>query len=150
MTHLLRNMRRRQRGVGLPVALFVITVMVTLTVAIQMQLADNAETLQEELMLTRAQFAADSGAGLALNALFPPSGYPAYENRLVCGIDVLATGPCGSDEYEFVVDELAGCRARVAYEKYAIVDEVHYVAVFSTGICGEVQRIVKVETRFEP
>jgi MSHA biogenesis protein MshP len=148
-----RQLLRRshsQRGIGLPVALFAITVMVTLVLAIQAQLGDNAESLQEELILTRAQFAAESGAGLALNALFPPSGYPAYANRAVCGFDVTATGACGSNAYEFNVNELAGCRARVAYEKYAIVDDVHYVAVFSTGICGDVQRIVKVETRFEP
>jgi len=144
------SLRAYQRGVGLPVAIFVITVMVTLTVAIQMQLVGNAEALQEELLLTRAHYAAESGARLALNGLFPPSGYPDYANRSVCGLDVLATGPCGSDEYEFDVAELADCRARIAYDKFAIVDDVHYVAVFSTGICGEVQRVVKVETRFEP
>ncbi|MDY6982268.1 MAG: hypothetical protein SV422_04200 [Pseudomonadota bacterium] len=152
MTRALRcgNMRLGQRGVGLPVAIFVITVMVTLTVAIQVQLADNAESLQEELLLTRAQYAAESGASLALNALFPPTGYPDYASRSVCDFDVVTTGPCGSNEYEFDVEELAGCSARVAYEKFSIVDDVHYVAVFSTGICDEVQRVVKVETRFEP
>jgi hypothetical protein len=135
--------------VGLPVALFVITVMVTLTLAIQMQLVGNAEALQEELLLTRAQYAAESGVGLAMNALYPPTGYPDYADRLVCGLDVVAPGPCGSKEYVFDAPELADCRARVAYEKYAIVEEVHYVAVLSTGICGDVQRVIKVETRFE-
>src|SRR5690606_14137362 len=119
-------------------------------VAIQMQLADNAEALQEQLLLTRAQYAAESGAGLALNQLFPPSGYPNYANRGVCDFDVVTTGNCGSDEYEFEVDELAGCSARLADENFSIVDDGHYVAVFSTGICGDVQRVVKVETRFEP
>lgn len=146
----MRSASCRQRGIGLPVAIFAITVLVTLIVAIQLQVADNAETMQEELMLSRAQYAAESGAGFALNALFPPTGYPDYMNRTVCGLDVDTTGPCGSNEYVFDASELAGCRARIAYEKYAIVDDVHYVAVFSTGICGDVQRIVKVETRFEP
>lgn len=148
----MRRAQRRewfQRGIGLPVALFAITVMVALVLAIQMQLADNADTLQEELMLARAQYAAESGAGLGLNALFPPTGYPDYSSR-VCGFDVVATGPCGNNDYAFDVSELAGCRVRVAYEKYAIVDDVHYVAVYSTGICADVQRVVKVETRFEP
>ena len=139
----LRGLYRRQRGVGLPAAIFVITLMVTISLAINQLVQQNAETFEEETQLTRAFYAAESGAGFAMNALFPPDEFPLY--------NVTATCPDNLSDprvYEFQVSGLAACRAEVSCVIDADVDDVEYYTITSTGICDDVQRTVQIRTSF--
>lgn len=127
-----------QRGVGLPAALFVITLMAAIAVAINYLVSQNAETLEEELRLTRAFYAAESGAGLAMGLLFPPDDFPQYTPSLAC--------PTVAREVAFLAEGLTVCSATIACVLDATVDAVNYFTVTSTGTCGEVSRTVQVRT----
>lgn len=131
---------RSQRGIGLPAAIFVITVMTAIAVAINLMVSQNTTSFEEDIRLTRAFYAAESGAGLGVRALFPASDYPHT-----------AVGSCpASSTYEFSVPGLMGCRAEVRCDLDATVDEVDYHLITSVGICGDTTRTVEVTTRFVP
>lgn len=139
------RMNYRQRGIGLPAAIFVITLMAILAVAISQLVFNNARTFEEETLLTRAFYAAESGAGLGMNALFPAQEFPEYQN----GVDSTAICAAGPVEYDFVVDGLNGCTAAVTCTVDTTVDDVEYYTIVSTGRCGDVTRTVQVRTSFE-
>jgi len=127
-----------QLGVGLPAAIFVITIMAVIAVAINQLVSRGAETFEEEVLLTRAYYAADSGAGFAMNRLFPPDQYPDY------------TGTCdaGPIEYQFTVDGLSGCSATVVCTVDSEVSDVTYYSIQSTGTCGNVSRTLLLRTSY--
>ncbi|HWK55078.1 MAG TPA: hypothetical protein VNR18_11955 [Hyphomicrobiales bacterium] len=135
-------LRIEQAGIGLPAALFVITVMALVGVAISRLVALNAMDTTEELQLTRALYAAESGAGMALSALYPPAGYPAY------GASPQGNLTCPVAEYEFTAAGLENCEARVVCNSTPH-ESVQYFTLTSTGRCGAVQRVVQVQSRFE-
>ena len=64
----------RQRGVGLPVAIFVITVLAAFVVNMGYLVQDNATGRIEYVQSLRALLAAESGGDLGLNVLFDPFG----------------------------------------------------------------------------
>lgn len=128
----------RQRGIGLPAAIFVITVMTAIAVAINLLVSQNTASFEEEVRLTRAFYAAESGAGFGVRALFPASEYP---HTAVANCPAMST-------YEFSVPGLMDCRAEVSCELDVTVDDVHYHLITSRGICGETTRTVQVTTRF--
>lgn len=133
----------KQRGVGLPAAIFVITLMVSISVAIQLLVSQNAEQFEEEVQLTRAFYAAESGASFAMNALFPPAEFPLYNVTAICPENA------GSPRvYEFEADGLRNCSAEVSCVTDATVDGVDYYTITSEGICDDVSRTVQVRTRF--
>ncbi len=137
------NMPARQRGVGLPAAIFVITLMASIAVAINLLVSQNAETFEEELRLTRAFYAAESGAGFAMNALFPPDEFPQYDTNAICPDNA------GSPRiYEFAAEGLTQCSAEVTCELDTTIDSLNYYTITSTGICGDVSRTVQVRTTF--
>ncbi|MDP2282765.1 MAG: hypothetical protein Q8L06_01400 [Pseudohongiella sp.] len=132
-----------QRGLGLPAAIFVITLLVSIAAAINWLVAQNSNTFAEETQLTRAFYAAESGAGFAMNALFPPNEFPLYNVNAICPNNV------GSPRvYNFAVDGLANCRAEVSCNIDADVSGTEYYTISSQGICGEVSRTVQVRTSF--
>lgn len=131
---------QRQRGIGLPAAIFVITLMVSISVAINYLVSQNSNTFQEEVLLTRAFYTAESGAGFAMNALFPPEEFPLYNTTAAC--------PAGEKLYTFIADGLAGCEARVTCTIDATVDLVKYYTIESVGTCFNVQRTVQVRSSF--
>lgn len=130
-----------QRGIGVPAALFVITLLAILAVAINALVEQNAESYQEEISLTRAFYAAESGAGFALNSLFPPEEFPLYNTTAEC-----AAGP---REYSFTVEGLNACSASVTCSTDATVSGVVYYTIQSEGTCDEVSRTVQVRTSKE-
>lgn len=133
----------RQRGIGLPAAIFVITLMVSISVAIQLLVSQNADQFAEEIQLTRAFYAAESGAGFAMNALFPPDEFPLYNVTAICPENA------GSPRvYEFEAEGLRACSAEVSCVTDATVDGVNYYSITSTGICGDVRRTVQVRSSF--
>jgi MSHA biogenesis protein MshP len=71
------NSIKRQRGLSLATALFVITVMAVLAAMIFQLVRSNAETTGEEVNLIRSFYAAQTGIQFGLNEIFPPDGVPA-------------------------------------------------------------------------
>ncbi|MDO8907117.1 MAG: hypothetical protein Q7W55_01315 [Pseudohongiella sp.] len=129
-----------QKGVGLPAAIFVITLLSAIAGGISLLVSQNAETFEEEVMLTRAFYAAESGAGLALGVLFPTGSFPEYQARDAC-----STQPW---QYEFSVDGLAQCKAEVSCALDATVDESDYFTLTSVGRCDNISRTVQVRTAY--
>ena len=58
-----------QAGIGLPAAIFVITIMAVIAIGINQLISQNAQTFEEEINLIRAFYAAESGAGFAMMGL---------------------------------------------------------------------------------
>lgn len=121
-----------QRGIGLPAAIFIITSMAVIAVAINLLVRENAETFEEEVNLARAFYAAESGAGFIMNRTFPPEEYSGY-----------AGSNCADRTYTFDVPGLAQCTATVTC---SIITEssVDYNTIESTGACGDVERTIQV------
>lgn len=129
-----------QRGVGLPAALFVITLMAAIAVAVNQLVSQNAQTLEEELRLTRAFYAAESGAGLAMGLLFPPDDFPMYSPAVDC--------PDVARELTLLAEGLTVCSVSIDCALDATVDGTDYFTVSSTGSCGDVSRTVQVRTAY--
>ena len=128
---------RQQRGIGLPAAIFVITVMAALAVAVNWLVTQNAQTFDEEVRLTRAYYAAESGIGFMMNTLYPPDEHPQYAGG-VC--------PASAVTYEFTTDGLNACSAEVTCTEDATVDDQTFYSIESTGSCGDVSRTLLVRS----
>lgn len=94
----MRHSMRRQRGIGLMAAIFLIVVVAVLVVAIARMVRTSSEAFAQDVMTERAELAADSGAELALNRVFAPAGVPS----------------CASWSFDLSVVGLPRCRANVA------------------------------------
>jgi MSHA biogenesis protein MshP len=127
-----------QRGIGIPAALFVITLFSILAVAINLLQQQNSEIYAEQVSLTRAFYAAESGAGFAMNTIFPPEEFPQYNSTAEC-----AAGP---REYTFTIAGLNECTATVTCSVDATVASVEYYTIVSEGSCGGVTRTVQVRS----
>ncbi len=127
----------KQEGIGLPAAIFVITLMAGIAVAINLLVQQNAESYIEDLNFTRAFYAAESGAGFAMNSIFPPEEYPTYTSSPRCAM--------GTSEYNFIVDGINQCSASVTCA-FITIGETNYATIESKGTCGDVVRIIQVRT----
>ena len=127
----------KQAGIGLPAAIFVITLMAVIAVAVNQLLSQNAQTFEEELNLTRAFYAAESGAGFVMNTVFPPEEYSAYATTAEC--------IAAERDYDFTVDGLNQCSATVTCTPVTI-GTVNYATIQSEGTCGDVERTVQIRT----
>lgn len=137
---------RRQHGVGLMAAIFVITLMAAISAAVFNLVSQNAQTYSEEINLTRSFYAAESGAGLMMNKVFPPESYPAYTTPNTS----LASCPIGAgvtQTFTFIVTGLNQC---VAVVSCAAIENSssHYATIRSVASCGDVTRTVQVRTVF--
>lgn len=131
--------KQYQQGISLPGAIFVITVLAVLAVAINALVNQNSQTYQEEINLTRAFYAAESGAGFAMNTLYPPEEYPAYATTAEC-----AAGP---RIYTLTVPGLNNCTASVTCNEVTI-SGTNYATIESEGSCGDVERTIQVRTSY--
>lgn len=130
--------KKNQLGIGLPAAIFIITALTAIAVAVNQLVGQNSQTFEEEANLTRAFYAAESGAGFAMNGVYPPEEYNTYTN--VC------TGTEGAPiTYNFTVDGLASCKAEV-YCTAVTNGGNDYATIQSKGTCGDVIRTVQVRT----
>lgn len=132
------NARTRQNGVGLPAAIFVITLLALIAFALNELANQNALTFEEEINLTRAFYAAESGAGFAMNILYPPEEYPGYASNATCA---------ASTTFNFIVEGVNQCSA-VATCNEITVGSRNYATIKSTGTCNSVERIVQVRTSY--
>lgn len=125
--------RTKQRGVGLPVALFVITVLALIVVALTDLEETSGVSFSVDINSMRAFYAAESGAQLAVNSLFPPSGTPTV---------------CASPAFSQI--GLNGCNATVTCNLITV-DSIDYHTIRSTGRCGsgidQAERVIEVRVR---
>ena len=134
--------QQRQRGIGLPAAIFVITLMVVIVAAINLLVEENARSFESEINLTRSFYAAESGAGFAMNSLFPPEDYPGYSSLPA------NCSAWGTRTYNFITDGLNACTAEVSCSGKTIDGQV-YSSIESTGTCGDISRTVQVRTVYD-
>lgn len=118
----------------MPAAIFVITILAVIVVAINALVSQNAQTFEEEINLTRSFYAAESGAGFAMNRIFLPEEYPAY-----------ASAACANGTYNLSVDGLNQCTATVTCTLVTI-SGTNYATIESEGTCGDVARTIQVRT----
>ncbi|MFT4817640.1 MAG: MSHA biogenesis protein MshP [Pseudohongiellaceae bacterium] len=126
------RMRAIQQGIGLPAAIFIITTMAAIAVAINSLVQENADTFAEEVNLARAFYAAESGAGFMMNRIFPPEAYSGY-----------AGSNCAARTYTFDAIGLAQCTAVVSCSTITV-SSTDYNTIESTGSCGDVERTIQV------
>jgi MSHA biogenesis protein MshP len=140
------QLKRQLKGIGLPAAIFVITLMSVIAAAVFSLVSQNAQTYSEEINLTRSFYAAESGAGFMMNRVFPPESYPAYTTPNTS----LANCPIGAgvtQTFTFIVTGLNQC---VAVVSCAAIENSgsHYATIRSVASCGDVTRTVQVRTVF--
>jgi len=122
-----------QRGLGLATALFVITVMALLAALIFQLIRSNTQSTQEQILLVRAFYAAESGVQFGLNQVFPPSG----------ALGVCTAGPT---TFNLAVDGLNLCTTAMLCTSVAVASTDYYT-ITSTGTCGDVSRTIQVRAQ---
>lgn len=128
-----------QLGIGLPAAIFVITLMAIIAIAINRLVSQSASTFEEQINLTRSFYAAESGAGFIMNGIYPPEEFPAYGG---------STCPAVAVVYDFTVSGLNQCSATVSCDDSVVIGGKTYMTIESTGSCGDIERTVQVRTAF--
>lgn len=128
----------RQRGAGLPLALFIIVVLALVVAAMAEMQRGSGEMSSLQIQSQRAFYAAESGAQVALSQLMPPGG---------------STGAsCTAPFYQrtFTQPGLGGCSATVACRADKV-SGVNYYTLDSVGLCGngidQAKRAVEVRVQ---
>ena len=125
-----------QRGVGLPVAIFVITVLAAFVVNMGYLVQDNATGRIEYVQSLRALLAAESGGDFGLNVLFDPSDATTYSS-LSCSSTPVS--------YSFANDPgMAGCSASVSCTSSSSSGETVYT-ITSVGTCDDSTRTIAID-----
>lgn len=123
----------KQRGLGLPVAIFIITIMSIIAVAINRINEASSQSYSQNVLSSRAFYAAESGAQLKAQT-------------------VLATTPCacGSTDlvYDFTVTGLNQCNATTSCTSF-IADGNTYCTIKSVGRCDSTNSERTVEVRLK-
>ena len=110
---------RQNTGMGLVAAIFLITVVALLTIAIMRSVRTSSDAYALDVVAHHAFSAAESGAQLGANRLFAPSG----------------TGNCAASEsYDFDALGLASCRASVSCQSESVDGQPLYT-IRSAGRC---------------
>lgn len=133
------SLRRQQAGAGLPVAIFVITVLALLVVVMAQLQQGSAEAVSLQIQSQRALFAAESGAQVGVREVLEGGGCSAL------------TSP-----KSFSSSGLASCRAVVVCESVSAeltgkspAEEIFTLT--SRGQCGagidQAERVVEVKVR---
>lgn len=123
----------KQKGLGLPVAIFVITIMSIIAVAINRINEASSQSYSQNVLSSRAFYAAESGAQLKAHS-------------------VLAATPCdcGSTDvvYDYAVEGLSQCSAETSCTSFIANGET-YCTVKSIGSCdnSNAQRTIEVRLK---
>ncbi|MDX1588761.1 MAG: hypothetical protein R3296_07460 [Oleiphilaceae bacterium] len=110
--------RAGQQGAGLPLAIFLITVMALIVATIAQLQQTSGETAALDILSGRAFYAAESGAQLAMTEVLPD------EDSLVCPLD---------RDYGFTRSGLRGCEAQVTV---VCEGDEPIARITSVGRCG--------------
>ena len=125
-----------QRGIGLPIAIFVITVLSAFAVNMGLLVEDNSESRIEYITSLRASLAADTGADLGLNVAFDPSDAPVYADGVTCSSTAI--------NYSFTNDAgMSGCSAAVTCTSGTAGGKTIYT-VTSVGTCDSISKTVEI------
>tara|TARA_R110001583_G_scaffold25237_3_gene91495 strand:- start:66 stop:464 length:399 start_codon:yes stop_codon:yes gene_type:complete len=130
----LKNSLSKQSGIGLPVALFIITIMSLIAVAVNQISETSNQSYSQNLLSTRAFYAAESGAQLrAQSALF--------SQPCSCG---------GSEdvEYDFTVIGLNQCSALTTCTSFVANGDT-FCTIRSMGRCDNSNAERTVEVRLK-
>jgi len=128
--------KRDSRGVGLPVAIFVITVLAAFVVNMGYLVQDNATGRIEYVQSLRALLAAESGGDFGLNVLFDPSDATTYPSLSCSNTPV---------NYSFTNDPgMAGCTASVSCASSTSGGETIYT-ITSVGTCDDSTRTIEID-----
>lgn len=113
---------RCQRGFSLPVAVFILVIMALIGTALVSLTQSSHQALGQEVISTRAFYAAESGAQVALGQLFSLNG---------------ATANCAAPypTINFTSAGLDGCSASVNCSSNTINSKTYYTLT-STGSCS--------------
>ena len=114
----------RQKGAGLPLAIFLITVMALIVVTIAQLQQTTGEAEASDILSTRAYYAAESGAQLAMTLQEEGAGC-GFTNRTFDGF----------------TQGLSACEARVSC---SMTGSGNLFRLRSVGECGTARRIVEV------
>ena len=134
----MRHRPSTQAGAGLPLAIFLITVMALIVVTLAQLQQTTGEMESLDIQSGRAFYAAESGAQLALTQIMPKD--PAQP---------IDTAACGDDLYQQTFSEgsLSGCEVTVDCE-WASSGDGPVATLQSEGSCGTgldaAQRVVEV------
>ena len=124
----------RESGIGLVAAIFLITVVALIAVAITRSVRAGADAYALETVAQRALFAAESGAQLALNAVYAPAG----------------SGSCVSVTFNLEAVGLNGCAADTRCTSESVDGDTYFTLV-ATGQCSvggvTAERIVRVRAK---
>jgi MSHA biogenesis protein MshP len=101
---------KRQRGIGLIAAIFLIVVVASLAVGVASLVRTGAAGYVQGILAYKAFLAADSGAQLSLNRVFAPQGAPSCSNRV----------------YPFSMPGLEGCQATVTCSAITVSGVLRY------------------------
>jgi len=128
------NVKSKQMGMGLPVALFIITIMSLIAMAVNRLGESSSQAYSQNVLSTRAFYAAESGAQLRAQ-------------------DVINTIPCAcglNQTYTFDSDitGLSGCNAATTCTSFVANTET-YCTVISIGACNSsnAQRTIEVRLK---
>ena len=129
----------QQRGFGLPMALFVITVLAVIVTAMGSMQTTSGQSSVLHIQGERAFYAAESGTEAALNVLLPPDGSPGR---------ACATSPFFTAT--FTAPGLRGCSVSVSCVQMTVDGEDLYTLI-SQGSCGtgldQASRTLEVRAR---
>ncbi len=110
--------RRTQLGLGLVGAVFFITVVALLTVALTRSVATTAAASALDIQRMQALLAAGTGAQLGAHAVLPPNGTPQCMSRVI-----------SLDDFN-----LPGCQASISC-RFETVGARNYYTIQSDGQC---------------
>lgn len=118
-----QSIQKRQSGVGLPAAIFLITVLAMIVVALTNLEESSGIGFSHEINSTRAFYAAESGLQIGLNRALPPAG----------GAGVACNGEVYN--HNFNAPGLGGCSVTVRCIQHTM-DGLQYSTFTGTGTCG--------------
>jgi MSHA biogenesis protein MshP len=125
-----------QRGIGLPIAIFVITVLSAFAVNMGLLVQDNASGRSEYITSLRASLAADTGADLGMNVAFDPSDAPDYASGVTCSSTAI--------NYSFTNDTgMSGCSAAVTCTSATAGGKTIHT-ITSVGTCDSISKTVEI------
>lgn len=143
---------KKQRGAGLPVAIFIITVLALVTVALTQLEEGSGVGFSVDVNSMRAFYAAESGGQVGMNQLFPPGAastscaagfFVANDNRATSpslNFSAMGVPPAG----------LALCKVWVQCGFVTVGSDTFYTLT-STGRCGngldEATRVITLRAR---
>lgn len=121
---------KKQQGVSLAVLLFIIIIVSLLAAAIIRLSTESSLSTAQQVISTRAFFAAESGAQLQAMALFPING---------------GAGTCANQTYNFAVAGINACTATTTCTTITVNSE-DYFQVTSEGQCNTGQPLQATRT----